>query len=104
MTGKPEYFAHIEKVSYHHPLEEGLGLHATWSSQYPTSIVSYHHPLEEGLGPLCGSWLPSFYTVSYHHPLEEGLGRLYRADELGVGVVSYHHPLEEGLGLSFSSF
>ena len=63
--------------------------------------VSYHHPLEEGLGQLEGhSKNIEISKVSYHHPLEEGLGRNPHVKQwLGRSIVSYHHPLEEGLGL-----
>ena len=40
------------RVSYHHPLEEGLGLICIFSAKSIDFAVSYHHPLEEGLGPL----------------------------------------------------
>ena len=61
------------RVSYHHPLEEGLGRVVTISTSGLVG-VSYHHPLEEGLGRLCVLECPDFRIVSYHHPLEEGLG------------------------------
>ena len=39
-------------------------------------LVSYHHPLEEGLGRMAGRLPERIREVSYHHPLEEGLGHL----------------------------
>ena len=42
-------FIYWQRVSYHHPLEEGLGRTVATSSSF-ISVVSYHHPLEEGLG------------------------------------------------------
>ena len=39
--------------------------------------VSYHHPLEEGLGRgVLGAVCKHRVAVSYHHPLEEGLGQM----------------------------
>ena len=62
--------------------------------------VSYHHPLEEGLGPGERRLKRRLGCVSYHHPLEEGLGLgLPSIRVMFTLPVSYHHPLEEGLGL-----
>ena len=37
--------------------------------------VSYRHPLEEGVGPMRTFHPMVASSVSYRHPLEEGLGR-----------------------------
>ena len=46
-----------------------------WGTIPENGRVSYHHPLEEGLGPAIALSSGSATPVSYHHPLEEGLGQ-----------------------------
>ena len=83
----------IVKVSYRHPLEEGLGQLMKMQIFVIHFTVSYRHPLEEGLGPRESTGRKSLITiVSYRHPLEEGLGllsvlSLHRMYRLSVTVI-----------------
>ena len=63
--------------------------------------VSYHHPLEEGLGPLTGIAYGVRSTGSVtiiHQKKDQDTPKI--KDSPFFDIVSYHHPLEEGLGLS----
>ena len=65
----------VTVVSYHHPLEEGLGLFSEKSIDLATAPGQLPSSIRRRIRTRYAAPRELMAAVSYHHPLEEGLGR-----------------------------